>query len=139
MGYAWLLGAIVFWRKASALQLTAWIALGIGVLWKDVVKPFWKRRHIRASVAASQEVAFEFTDNAIRIEALGVGTFNRAWDELDGTINSDEGVLIYFNDGTVNWLPRRVFPNDVTKRAFHYHLLQRLPDAQTEDDSLQQD
>jgi len=136
MGWAWLLGAVLsmFYSQKSSngWQPVVWLLLGVAILWNEVFKPFWKRRHIRNTAPIAQGLLLDFTEDGIRIDAQGVGTFNRNWDELDGTTNCDEGILVYFTDGTVDWLPRRVFPNDATQKALYAYLLQRLFGADAE-------
>ena len=128
LGWMWLLGAVVLWDQARRqwwLPLI-WLALGISILCSNVVRPFMRRRHIRKTARAAQELTLEFTTGGIHIEAPGAGVFDRTWNELDGARNCDEGVLVYFIDGTADWLPRRVFPNDATKNALHAFLLERM-------------
>jgi hypothetical protein len=110
-----------------------WLALGASILWSNVVRPFMKRRHIRQTARPAQNLTLEFTKDGILIEAPGAGVFSRTWNELYGARNCDEGVLVYFNDGTVDWLPRRVFPNDAAKNALHAYLLGRLLSDKTKD------
>jgi hypothetical protein len=109
-----------------------WLVLGVSILWSNVVRPFMKRRHIRETAASSQELKLEFTQDGIHIEAPGAGVFDRTWDELDGVRSCDEGMLVYFTDGSVDWMPRRVFPDDATKNALHAFLLQRMEQISAE-------
>ena len=135
MGWMWLLGGVVFWHHTRQWWLPLiWLALGVSILWCNVARPFMKRRHIRKTAAASQELTLEFKDDGIHIEAPGVGTFDRTWEELDGTRNCDEGLLVYFTDGTVDWLPRRVFTNDAVKTALHAFLLKQMFEAVVEEE-----
>jgi hypothetical protein len=136
MGCAWLLGAAAFFTghlKDRQWWLPfIWLALGGGILWSNIVRPFMKRRHIRNTATAAQELELEFKEEGIHIEAPGVGTFDRTWEELDGARNCDEGLLVYFTDSTVDWLPRRVFPNDAVKTALHAFLLEHMFEAESE-------
>ena len=134
MGCAWLLGAIVFWRKASGLQLTIWIGLGVAILWRDAVKPFLKRWEIRRTAAGPKDLVLDFTEAGIHIEVQDVGVFDRSWQELDAAIDTDEGVLVYFNDGIVNWLPRRLFQDNKSKTDLYTFLVQRLLDNEEQQD-----
>jgi len=136
MGCMWLFGAVAFFsghlKDRQWWLPIIWLALGVGILWTHVVKPWLRRRHIRQNAAAAQDLKLEFRQDGIQIEAPGVGVFNRTWEELDGARNCDEGLLVYFIDGTVDWLPRRVFPNDSTKAALHAFLLEKIVVAETE-------
>ena len=138
MGCAWLLGAVAFFTgylKDRQWWLPfIWLALGVSILWSNVARPFMKRQHIRKTATASQELELEFKDDGIHIEAPGVGVFDRTWEELDGARNCDEGLLVYFTDGTVDWLPRRVFPNDAVKAALHAFLLEQILAAKPEEE-----
>ena len=136
MGCAWLLGAAAFFtghlKDRQWWLPIIWLVLGVSILWSNVVRPFMKRRHIRETAASSQELKLEFTQDGIHIEAPGAGVFDRTWDELDGVRSCDEGMLVYFTDGSVDWLPRRVFPDDATKNALHAFLLQRMEQISAE-------
>ncbi|MGA2854155.1 MAG: hypothetical protein ABSE90_08505 [Verrucomicrobiota bacterium] len=136
MGWMWLFGAVAFFagylKDRQWWLPLIWLTLGVSILWSNVVRPFLRRRHIRETAPAAQDLTLEFTNGGIHIEAPGAGVFDRAWDELDGARNCDEGVLVYFIDGTVDWLPRRVFQNDATKNALHAFLLEQIVTDETE-------
>ncbi len=137
MGCAWLGGVIYFWKDASTLQLVLWYALGTGILWKFVLKPFFKRREIRSTADGSRHVVLNLTEDGLSAEVQDEGDFERSWSELSAAINTDEGVLIYFDDNTVNWLPRRIFPSDKHKTDLHAFLARRL--RENEEQSLGDD
>jgi YcxB-like protein len=132
MGWLWLAGAVCFWTKASRSQLIIWLSLGVAIIWSNVMKPFFKRWRIRTTAPASQKLGVEITEDGIHIEADGGGAFSRTWDELDGVIDCDEGILVYFTDRIVNWLPRRVFTDSKTKAELYSYMRQRLLNAENE-------
>jgi hypothetical protein len=136
MGCMWVFGEVAFFTghlkdRRWWLPLI-WLALGISILWSNVVKPFMRRRHIRQIAPAAQNLTLEFTNEGIHIDAPGAGVFDRTWEELEGARNCDEGLLVSFIDGTVDWLPRRVFPNDATKHALHSFLLEQMEKVSVE-------
>lgn len=142
MGCLWLLGAAAFYtghlKNREWWLPIIWLFLGVSILWYNAVKPFLQRRHIRNSNAASQDLKLEFKQDGIHIEAPGTGEFDRTWNELDGATNCDEGILVYYTDGTVAWLPRRVFPNDDVKTALHAFLVDRMFEAEVENEPIQE-
>lgn len=44
-----------------------------------------------------------------------MGQFTRQWDELAGITDTNKGILFYFSDAVKNWLPNRVFGNEVER------------------------
>ena len=67
------------------------LTLGAGLLWHNVAKPFLRKKRIRANNPASQELKLFFLSEGIQIQAEGIGTFKRAWDELAATLNAKKG------------------------------------------------
>lgn len=133
MGWGWFILAIVAWLEVfPQIRAHTWwqpllpLTLGGGLLWHNVANPFLRKRQIRANNPASQKVQFIILSDGIQIQAAGIGTFKRTWDELAAAINAKEGLLIYFTDGTANWLPQRAFQNDRMKAELHALLVQRL-------------
>jgi hypothetical protein len=134
MGWGWFTLAIVAWLKVvPRVRADRWwqpllpLVLGAGLLWYNLVEPIFQKRRIRADNPASQELHLDFESNGIQIQAQGIRNFKRTWDELDGVINARKGVLMFFTDGIVDWLPQRVFQNTAEKDALYSFLCHQLP------------
>lgn len=132
-GWGWVMLAIVAWLKVfPQIRANPWwqpflpLAAGAGILWYQVAEPFLRKRQIRANNPASQNLKLVVQSDGIQIQAEGIGTFQRTWDELADAINAKRGVLIHFTDGIVNWLPRRVFQDEQMQERLHAFLVQRL-------------
>ena len=88
------------------------------LLYYIFVRSCVRRRRIRKENAPSLELTLEFRDDCLQIDASGLGTFRREWSELLDFRNATRGILLYFDDGIVNWLPNRVFEDRTGKEAF---------------------
>lgn len=94
------------------------LLVDIVLLYYLVGKSYWRRRRIRKVNPPCAEVTLEFQDDHLEIEVGGSGTFGREWRELAEFTNAPRGILLYFDDGIVNWLPNRVFTDKMGKKAF---------------------
>lgn len=118
MGVVWVLGAVLAWGSVDQWWLPLiWLLLGSGILWRYVLKPSRVRRNIQESNSPSQPVELVFDTHRMTIDAAGVGRFEREWTELAGVRNTRMGILVYFTDGIVNWLPNRLFRNEAEKAS----------------------
>lgn len=116
LGVAWLVtGLFTLSFSSPSWRPVAWIILGVGVLYYFAIRPYQRRSRIRETNAPEQDIAVEFDDDCIKLEIGNVGNFARGWDELVGFIDARKGIVFYFSDGVVNWLPNRVF-SDKTER-----------------------
>jgi hypothetical protein len=134
MGWGWVTLAIVAWLKVfPRVRADKWwqplipLTLGAGLLWYNVAEPFFRKRRIQANNPTSQKLHLDFVSDGIQIQAEGIGTFKRTWDELGGVINAKQGLLMYFTDGIVNWLSQRVFQNPAEKEALFSFLYDQIP------------
>ena len=112
MGLAWIVvGVIAFDLNKPIWRPLIWIFIGIAILYLFIIRPYFKRNRIKRNNASHQDLMVEFLDDCIKLHITGVGDFTRQWEEFAGFIDADKGILFYFNDGIVNWLPNRVFTN----------------------------
>lgn len=120
MGWAWLLGAVLTLTADDVRlhQSVVWFLLGSVVLYWFQVKPLRERRAIRAQNAERQPVELAMDETGLRAAVEGVGELTRAWTELVEVRGAKRGVSLIFDDGTVNWLPNRVFEQPADKRRF---------------------
>jgi hypothetical protein len=98
-----------------SIQPVMRLLLGGYAVYYFAVARYWKRREIRRQNASSLDVAFEFRDTYLEIRASENGTYKREWNELLDVKLAARSVLLYFADGTVNWLPNRVFRDKAEK------------------------
>lgn len=124
-------------RTARWWQPIIPLIFGAGLLWANVGKPLLRKRQIRARNPSSQRLQIVIQGDRIHIQAEGVGTFTRSWNELVGVHDANQGILMGFADGVVNWLPRRVFQDEQMKRRLHAFFVQRL--AETANQSLNEE
>lgn len=143
LGWGWFILPFVVWLKVFPnVRADKWwqpfipLIMGAGLLWYNVIEPFLRKRRIRANNPTSQKLHLEFISDGIQIQAEGIGTFKRTWDEFAAVVNTKKGLLIYFTDGIVNWLPQRVFQNMEAKRSVFTFLYNQIPlDKETEEES----
>lgn len=119
LGVVWLVaGVIAFEWSDPGWRPVVWLLLGIGVIYYFVIKPYLRRSQIKESNAPQQDLALEFNDDFIILGIRGTGEFTRKWEELVEFIDTRKGVIFYFSDGVVNWLPSRVFTENNERNKF---------------------
>lgn len=119
LGVALLLaGMLAFDWSSPNWRAIVWFFLGVGVIYYFVAKPWARRRRIKKSNEPQQDLALEFHDDHIKLAIGGVGDFIRKWGELVEFIDTRKGIIFYFSDGVVNWLPKRVFTDDQERLKF---------------------
>lgn len=118
LGAVWLsAGIIAFDWSSLSWRPIVWSLLGAGVLYCFVIRPYLRRGRIKRG-DPRQDVALKFCDDFIKIEISGFGDFTRKWEDLVEFIDARKGVIFYFNDGAVNWLPGRVFSDKRERKKF---------------------
>lgn len=126
LGIAWLVaGVMVFDWSNPTWRPVVWLFLGIAVVYYFAIRPYMRRSRIKKGNAPQQDLALEFHDEGIKLDISGVGDLTRKWEELVEFVDSQKGVIFYFNDGVVNWLPDRVFPDEVERNKFIEFLHER--------------
>lgn len=125
LGVLWLLAGI-FTFDASNLSWRpiVWLLLGVGVIYYFVAKPYLRRRKIRLNNSSQQELVLAFYDDCITIEAGATGSFTRSWNEFLTFIDTPKGIIFYFDDGVVSWLPKRLLPTQEEREVFIDFLLE---------------
>lgn len=119
VGFAWLVsGVIAFDWHSPSWRPFIWLLLGVGVLYCFVLKPYLRRNQIIRNNEPYQNVILEFHDNSIKLQIDGVGNFVRSREELVEVVDASKGVIFYFSDGVVSWLPNRVFSNSDDRNKF---------------------
>lgn len=124
-GGAWLVaGVIAFDWSNFSWRPIVWLLLGIGILYYFVIRPYLRRSRIKENNAPQQDLILAFDDDSVNLEISGVGNFTRKWEELVDFIDTQKGIIFYFSDGVVNWLPDRVF-SDRGERSQFIEFLQQ--------------
>ncbi len=108
------------------------VIITLSVIYYYVGAGILTRRRIRAHNDPSADVIAEFSDDAIHLEVSGFRTYTRDWSEFGGLIDGAKGVVIYFGDGTVNWLPNRVFSDKAERGELLDFLRKQLADSSFE-------
>ncbi len=114
----------------------AGLVVGSYIVYSSVLVTYVRRRRIRRDNPPSVDIALRFGEGGVQVELVGYGTYERKWTELVKFADAAKGVLLYFDDGTVNWLPNRIFRDKAEKRAL-LGLLRSSQDQQ--DDSTADD
>ncbi|MDH5756777.1 MAG: hypothetical protein OEZ55_08935 [Nitrospinota bacterium] len=119
LGFFFLVAGIL----ASALegvsvQFLIWILIGTTITFYFIVAPHLARKRIRANNMQYQDVFVVFGNNGIRLDVLGIGAFERNWEELVYYVDTPVGVILIFDDGIVNSLPNRVFADSYERKTF---------------------
>lgn len=113
LGIVWfVMGILAFDFSNPSWRPIFWLGLGGGIFYYFVVGPYLRRREIKKNNAYQQDLLIEFNDEGMKIVIKDVGEFNRGWGELIEYLVTSKGVIFYFNDDVVNWLPRRVFEGE---------------------------
>lgn len=98
------------------IEQLIWLVLGSYGVYYFVLSGYVRRHRIRKRNAPSMDISVEFQEDCIEIAVSDYGTYKRDWCELLSYVNAAKGVLLHFRDGTVNWLPNRVFRDMEEKR-----------------------
>jgi hypothetical protein len=118
-GVAWLvIGVIAFDFNKPVWRPIVWVLIGLGILYFFAIKPYFTRSRIKQNNAARQDLILEFDDDSLRLQISGVGSFTRRWEEFTGFTDTNKGILFYFSDGIVNWIPNRVFSGTSERNNF---------------------
>jgi hypothetical protein len=124
MGFLWMGAGIAAFDVSNPLgRPIVWLILGSGILYYFLVVPGLIRSKIRNNVDNGEMTVIGFDDAKIMININNVGCLVRRWDDFIGFNDSKKGIIFYFNDGIVNWLPNRVFL-DKDKRVDFVKFLQ---------------
>lgn len=92
------------------------------IVYYFAIASYVRRRSIRRNNPLSTDIALQFREDGIEIELVGQGTYTRGWQELLKFAHARKGTLLYFDDGTVNWIPDRVFRDGEEREAFLVYL-----------------
>ena len=118
-GVGWLTIAILAFNiNKPTWQPLIWAVIGGVILYFFVGKPYLKRSRIRQTNAVCQDLTLEFGDDCLKFHITGIGDFVRQWREFTSFVDTRKGILFYFTDGTVNWLPNRIFPDTAERNSF---------------------
>lgn len=126
MGLAWTGGFAATLGDGATPARWVWLVLGTAVLWFAVVSPFRARRAIVAGNAPEQTVALRFTSRRIESLTEGVGAGHWWWRDVFQFLPTEGGLAFTFTDGSVCWLPARVFPSDAAREHFVAEVEERL-------------
>ena len=119
LGVAWLVaGVLAFDWSNPNWRPIVWLFLGIGVIYYFIVRPYLRRSRIKENNASRRNIDLEFYDDYMKFEISGVGEFTRKWEELVECIDTPKGIIFYFRDGVVNWIPDRVFADGEERKRF---------------------
>ena len=122
MALIWAVGVYLFFIHDTRRTLQIlWIAGGLGLLWGYGVKPYLAKRKIRLENSPEQDIDMDIRPDGIHVDLQGIGTYKREWSEFLGATLTRTGILLYFDDDTKNWLPRRVFSDGADmKKAYDF-------------------
>lgn len=135
MGVTWLvIDVIAFDLNNLDLRPIMWTFLGIGIFYYFVLRPQLKRNRIKRNNTIQQNVILEFDDYCIKSEMSGIGNFTRKWEELISFADTHKGVLFYFSDEVVNWIPNRVFSSNTERNNFISFLKNRVNQEHDQED-----
>ncbi len=129
LGVAWLVaGVLAFDWSNPSWRPVVWLLLGVGVIYYFVVRPYLRRSRIKENNAPQQDLILEFHDDYMKLEVSGVGKFTRKWEELVEFVDARKGIIFYFSDGVVNWIPDRVFADGGERNRF-IEFIQRINES----------
>jgi len=128
MGIAWLVGFGFSLAPGFEGDGPVWIwgILGSAVLWFFVWRPASTRRAIRHSNEAEVAVTVRFDRRCVESTVRGIRTGRRWWREVGLFVPAPGGVALAFEDGAIQWLPRRVFADDRERERFVEEVEARL-------------
>jgi hypothetical protein len=107
-------------------QPYVWLSLGSWLSWRNLVRPLLEQRKIRKQNPPTQQITVRFDPDGIQIDVHDVDFFHRKWNELQTVQTAHKGILLYFMDGAVNWLPHRIHSSETEKQQFTHFLKHQL-------------
>jgi hypothetical protein len=110
------------WRQGFRLLM---FPVGCFIVWQNLIHPWWQRRQIKRLPAEAQ-LKIAFFDNRIKILNEDGSAHERSLSEVASLHLAKRGLLFVFTDGSINWLPRRVFANHTEMKQFAEFIEQRL-------------
>ena len=119
LGISWLILGIVTFDLGNIKSIgisIVWLIIGAMVIHFFIVKPMVTRLKIKKSIR-NEKVNLEFEDDQIIINTDSE-KFVRNYDELVCFVAAKKGIAFYYDDGTINWLPNRVFKNKAERNSF---------------------
>lgn len=136
LGFMWLAGVVLLTplaiRDGKEWEPVVWFVVGSVIVWKFLFQPILKRRRIRTTTPPAQPLVLDFTDSGLRVQAEGVGVFDRAWEEIIRIEAAEKGVIMECLDGMVHWLPNRIFRSHDERQAFIDYVISRMPKGSEE-------
>jgi hypothetical protein len=121
--------AIASPSKVSWWQFAIWLGIGSGAAWRFIVEPGAIRRRLRKSPA--QPIDVGVSDVGITARVGVQEPVQRYWGELAGVLPASRGLAIGFRDGTISWLPERVFANPAARIELEAFIRSKLPEPET--------
>ena len=133
LGIVWFIAGIVTFNPSNLIgRSIIWLLLGTGVIYYFLINPLIIRSRIKKS-AGNYELVIEFDNDRININAGDTGRFLRKWEELTSFVDAKKGIVFYFDDGIVNWLPNRVFNGKTERDKFLGFLRDKKNQSNNED------
>lgn len=117
LGIVWFIAGIISFDLSNFSGRSAiWFLLGGSVIFYFFINPIIIRLRIQKTkneklfiIFDNEQIVISFSDNNKTI---------RNWGELIKFIDAKKGIVFYFDDGVINWLPNRVFNNKEERDSF---------------------
>lgn len=91
------------------LKPIIWICIGYFIIYYFFIKIYTYRNKVKRNNYQKQDISIEFYNNYINIHSDNNGNLIRRWENLIEFVELKKGIIFYFDDGVINWLPNRVF------------------------------
>jgi hypothetical protein len=108
-------------------QVVIWLAIGGGISWSFVAKPELIRHRLRR--VPVQSISVQMSDEGITAQVEDTEPVRRYWGELAGILAARRGLGIGFRDGTISWLPERVFESSGHRAEVEAFIKSKLPEV----------
>jgi hypothetical protein len=112
------IGVIDIFFSHINIRALIWICIGLLIFFFLFLLPIINKRIIIKNNMIEVYVSIKFYDDCIKININNVNNYIRNWEELKFIKNSEDGILFFFSDNVINWLPRRVFTDENEKKIF---------------------
>jgi hypothetical protein len=97
---------------------TILLIIGLILLRAWLVVPFLRRSRIRRESGAAKTIRIIIDENSITEEAGDVPKETWEWNHVDRIVESRKGLIIYFHEGRLMWLPTRIFDGNNAREEF---------------------
>jgi hypothetical protein len=116
-GALWFFGGLFEgFSRGLSWRVLFYLVVGAVSLWNSFLSPVFERRQIRAEGHSGPRVHLSLDENRIVLRREGQAEAVHEWSGVLWAVSTRKGVLLAFQDGTGQWLPKRVLGEEPSRK-----------------------